>query len=75
MHVIGSMLLCDSIARLTQIFYHLTIFTNTTCEQRARISFEYLKGVIIEEEHVQAEIIEVCFYVGRGVTATLTVYI
>jgi len=32
MHVIGSMLLCDSIARLTQIFFHLTVRTNTTFE-------------------------------------------
>jgi len=69
------MLLCDSVARLTQIFFHLTVLTNTTCEQRARISFEYLKGVILEEEHVPAENIEVCFYVRRRVTATLTVYI
>jgi len=39
MHVIGSMQLCNAIAHFTQIFFHLTVLTNTTCEQRAKISF------------------------------------
>jgi len=64
MHVIGSMLLCDSIARLTQILFHLTVLTNTTCEQKSRISYEYLKGVITDEENVQIENIEVFFRPG-----------
>jgi len=74
MHVIGSMLLCDSIACLTQIFFHLTVLTNTTCEQTARISFEYLKGVIMDEENVQAEKFEVCFYARCRVTAILITF-
>ena len=74
MHIIGLMLLCD-IACLTQIFFHLTILINTMCEQRARTSFEYWKGIIIEEEHVQAENIKVCFYARCRVIATLMAYI
>ena len=69
MHVVESILTCDSVATLTDILFHLTVLCNTTCEEGANISFDFLNG-IIEGKHIQIEKIEV--FMRSNITCRVT---
>ena len=59
MHVIGAMVTCDSLDKISNIMYHLTIICNTAHAKGAAASLANLKAEV-EREEVKTVVPQVC---------------
>jgi len=58
MHVTGAMVTCDSLDKMSNIMYHLTIICNTAHAKDAAASLEILKAEV-EREEVKTVVLQV----------------